>query len=430
MLLDLFILDFYSLKLISVTNSNKINFINRTNSNTAAVSKAISDCKKAFNQIPGWLSENVKNVIVEFESDIFENGEYMAYTDGPFDGGYSDIYINISPDLVAIYSDPDSGGTYYEVALHESAHAYDCRMAYLKGYPNLFWSINQSKWINLTNKYCGEVMETMGVICDKHSNSDQYEFFATAVEKYFNKEYLPKEVSDYIKNLPKPSSLESKPSNSKPTPDPKPPEPKPTPASNTIIIAGQTIPINATFLDLSGKALTDITPLKSLTNLKVLNLDDNQIKDITPLESLIKLEDLSLCGNKITDVTPLKSLTNLTNLYLIGDQIKDITPLKSLTKLKNLNLWANYITDITAIKSLKNLEILNIGDNQIRDITALKSLTNLRELWMNYNQISNLTPLKSLTKLQTVALNDNNLTKAQIQELRKALPGCKITETR
>ncbi|MEG4800064.1 leucine-rich repeat domain-containing protein, partial [Microcoleus sp. ARI1-A2] len=77
---------------------------------------------------------------------------------------------------------------------------------------------------------------------------------------------------------------------------------------------------------------SDLTPLKSLTNLTNLNLlDNNQISDLTPLKSLTNLTNLNLLdNNQISDLTPLQSLTNLTNLNLPYNQISDLTPLQSL----------------------------------------------------------------------------------------------------
>ena len=44
-----------------------------------------------------------------------------------------------------------------------------------------------------------------------------------------------------------------------------------------------------------------------------------------------------------------------------------------------------------------------------------------------YNQLTDVKGLEKLTKLEGLGLNDNPaLTKAQIDELKKALPKCKI----
>ncbi len=88
---------------------------------------------------------------------------------------------------------------------------------------------------------------------------------------------------------------------------------------------------NLTSLNLWGDPnklrITDITPLKGLTNLTKLQLNVNLISDITPLAGLINLRELGLFGNQISDITPLTGLINLTNLLLYDNKIEDIKPL-------------------------------------------------------------------------------------------------------
>ena len=54
-----------------------------------------------------------------------------------------------------------------------------------------------------------------------------------------------------------------------------------------------------------------------------LDLSDNQISDVSPLKELTNLGKLDLRYNKITDVSPLAGLTNLEALVLDDNQISD-----------------------------------------------------------------------------------------------------------
>ena len=47
-------------------------------------------------------------------------------------------------------------------------------------------------------------------------------------------------------------------------------------------------------------------------------------------------------------------------------------------------------------------------------------------LSLSYRNLTSVKGLEKLTQLDRLILNDNNLTKAQIEELQKALPKCKI----
>jgi len=57
----------------------------------------------------------------------------------------------------------------------------------------------------------------------------------------------------------------------------------------------------------------------------------------------------------------------------------------------------------------------------------MQNLHNLRETDLEHNQITDITPLKELSNLKELHLCDNPLTLSQIEELRQALPNCKVT---
>lgn len=140
----------------------------------------------------------------------------------------------------------------------------------------------------------------------------------------------------------------------------------------------------------------DIAPIGKLSNLRALHLYGTS--DLTILKSLTNLEDLNLHYNEISDLTPIKDLTKLTSLRLAGNKISDITPLNKLTKLKTLILADNQIQDISTLEGLTDLYYLSLENNRITDITPLSKLTDLRYLFIKGNQITDTTPLENLTK--------------------------------
>ena len=60
------------------------------------------------------------------------------------------------------------------------------------------------------------------------------------------------------------------------------------------------------------------------------------------------------------------------------------------------------------LENLTQLKVLNLGDNQLTEVKGLEKLTQLEDLDLQLNP---------------------NLTKAQIAELQKALPNCKISSS-
>ena len=178
-------------------------------------------------------------------------------------------------------------------------------------------------------------------------------------------------------------------------------------ADDEISIKGRTYSIYETELYLYYERLTplDLVSIGYMVNLKLLDLDNNSIPDITALSRLINLEELHLDHNRISDLTPLSSLHNLEFLSLYNNRITDISPLAGLTNLESLTLWENRITDISPLAGLINLEFLDL----------------------DYNDVSDLTPLFNLKNLETLYISGNrNLTEEQVNELRDALPDCRI----
>ena len=85
-----------------------------------------------------------------------------------------------------------------------------------------------------------------------------------------------------------------------------------------------------------------------------------------------------------------------------GDLIKT-----DYEKLKELSLGGHYLTEVPkGLDKLTQLTGLNLSDNRLTDVKGLEKFTQLKEL----------------------NLKDNpDLTKAQIDQLQKALPKCKIS---
>jgi hypothetical protein len=132
-------------------------------------------------------------------------------------------------------------------------------------------------------------------------------------------------------------------------------------------------------------------------------------------------------NEKVTDLSGLEHAVNLMKLWLSDNPITDISPLQGLTNLTELTLWDNQITDISPLQGLTNLTELDLANNEITDISPLQGLTNLTKLWLDDNDISDLSPLQGLTNLTKLNLARNQISQSQKDDLRKALPNCKIT---
>ena len=134
-----------------------------------------------------------------------------------------------------------------------------------------------------------------------------------------------------------------------------------------------------------------------------------------------------LNDNRLTSVKGLEKLTQLTTLNLVDNKLTDVKGLEKLKKLKMLALGDNQLTSVKGLAKLTQLEELYLGSNQLTDVKGLEKLTQLKELSLGYNKLTSIKGLEKLTQLKELDLNDNpDLTKAQIDELQKALPKCEI----
>ena len=98
-----------------------------------------------------------------------------------------------------------------------------------------------------------------------------------------------------------------------------------------------------------------------------------------------------------------------------------------LEKVTKLNLGGNKLTDVKGLEKLTQLKELYLAKNQLTNVKGLEKLWQLTRLHLHSNQLTDVKGLEKLTQLTHLYLENNpDLTKAQIDELQKALPKCDI----
>ena len=148
--------------------------------------------------------------------------------------------------------------------------------------------------------------------------------------------------------------------------------------------------------------------------------------------AFIALLAFSLCLSAVG--ADKKPLTKEESVKVIEAAIREYLdkPKGKLTKadvekVTKLSLDRNQMTDVKGLEKLTKLKGLGLANNQLTSVQGLENLTQLDQLQLDNNQLTNVTGLKNLTQLVMLWLKNNPaLTKAQIDELQKALPNCKI----
>ena len=137
----------------------------------------------------------------------------------------------------------------------------------------------------------------------------------------------------------------------------------------------------------SGAPITDV----ELAKLEHLGAPNAGIVNLTGLEFATGLTTLNLGeeyvtwtnSNGISDLSPLRNLTNLTVLGLAGNSISDASPLGKLTNLEVLLLDNNSISDVSPLRKLTNLTILGLSFNPVSNASSIRDLeTHLTKLTM------------------------------------------------
>ena len=153
--------------------------------------------------------------------------------------------------------------------------------------------------------------------------------------------------------------------------------------------------------------------------------DPNDPNNVT-IEVAIR-KSLKYIGESPTGELTQADLEKVTELELDRKQLTSVKGLEKLTQLESLHLSHNKLTDLKGLENLTQLKELPLDDNQLTSVKSLENLTQLEGLWLPRNQLTDVKGLKKLTRLTELDLIDNpTLTKAQIAELQKALPNCRI----
>ena len=153
----------------------------------------------------------------------------------------------------------------------------------------------------------------------------------------------------------------------------------------------------------------DATSTKHIADIIIEKAIRKELKKSTgelTKEDCKKVIKLDLSKKRLTKLPKsLKKIPNLERLWLTQNQLTDLKGLENLTQLTELYIAGNQLVDIKCLENLTQLTRLNLSGNKLTNLKYLETLTSITNLYLSYNA---------------------DLTKAQIVELQKALPNCKI----
>jgi internalin A len=172
-------------------------------------------------------------------------------------------------------------------------------------------------------------------------------------------------------------------------------------------------------LHLNRTRIKSLDEISKLSKLEELYIDDNRMESLEPLKKLKHLRVLTIHDNRIyppegkyknrSDLSSLRNMTSLEVLDLSRNDIIDINDLTGLFNLKELDLFLNRGVDISLLSKITSLEKLRLYACDIKDLSPLKSLKNLKELDLQDNELESFEPIEHLEKLETVIISRDQL---------------------
>ncbi len=167
------------------------------------------------------------------------------------------------------------------------------------------------------------------------------------------------------------------------------------PTINSGVVAG---------IDINSLYVTNIAPLRAftrLTSLKCSASSSGQFADISPLQGLM-LEYFYCNETSVADLSPLRGMP-LTYLSIRSTKVSDLSPLRGMP-LKTLQCHYSQVVDLSPLRGLP-LMTLSIDKTKVMDLS----------------------PLHDCRQLTTLNVHSVPVPQAAIDELKQALPNCKIT---
>ena len=176
-------------------------------------------------------------------------------------------------------------------------------------------------------------------------------------------------------------------------------------------------------LNLSANQLQSLPEsISSMTKLSNLDLRRNHFSKLPAVLLSLPLLSLNLNGNMLDDVSALKGMKDL---RVVDLSVNAITTMDGVftkdNEIRTLNLSCNYLKDITGfLEILPNTERLDLSGNMINQIpSTIGTMQSLVELNLGDNVIEHIDDNLFRLGLETLDLSSNKLYMIQLQGLEE-----------
>ena len=151
--------------------------------------------------------------------------------------------------------------------------------------------------------------------------------------------------------------------------------------------------------------LSNLEPLKAMTQLQYLNCSYTQVENLNPLKDMAQLQYLDCSHTLVTDFSPLKGMVQIQCLDCRNTKVADFSPLKGMAQLQYLDCSHTLVESIEPLKDISQLQYLDCSFTQVESIEPLKDISQLQYLDCSHTLVKKLSPLANLPKLDYFNFN-------------------------
>lgn len=160
---------------------------------------------------------------------------------------------------------------------------------------------------------------------------------------------------------------------------------------------------------ISSECNPDLSFMEELGKLEKLDIQTGESADLSPLGSLSGLKVFSMAYQDVPDLSFLRELDHLEEVTMIKvSGLNDMSYFQDMADLKRLNISYVEDVDLEYLRKCDNLECINIVGQNIRNPEALANMTHLGSLHLDNTyqgqEVFDLSPLAQLSELDSVML--------------------------
>lgn len=343
---------------------------------------------------------------IDYEFDVFENGEYTvtAYDNIGNQASSTINVINIDKELPTL-----------SVSTGEYDELIDTVELTIKAYDSAYGS--GIAYIKLPNgEVVKEIQEDFSIVVNKsYPVGEKFEF--ECMDNAGNKSFVVHTIDDYYINIPDENlrrAINIELNKGNVTAKIKKKEIELLTAItadnfNIESLEGLNYAVNLKGLYLPNNKIVEIEPIKDIVGLQKIDFSNNKISNIECIENLTNIMDLNFTSNNIVDINALRNMRNLKYVWLGSNKINDISSLNNKSVIKKLDLTSNNLDNFNNIEGLTDLVYLSIENNRISDISSIRDMNSLEDAWLGNNNISEISSLRGKSKLKKLNISNNKI---------------------